>query len=141
MAGLFTELKRRHVFKVGITYIVVAWLLLQVADVILNNIAAPDWVFHVILLLLAISFPLIVMFAWAYDLTPDGFRRTEPIAVAAAGEESSTAGAEASVETAAPAKASVAVLPFVNMSGDKENEYFSDGLSEELLNALSQVNS
>ncbi len=141
MAGLFTELKRRHVFKVGIAYIVVAWLLLQVSDVILNNIAAPDWVFHVILLLLAISFPLIVMFAWAYDLTPDGFRRTEPIAVAAAGEESSTAGTEASVETAAPAKASVAVLPFVNMSGDKDNEYFSDGLSEELLNALSQVNS
>ena len=141
MAGLFTELKRRHVFKVSIAYIVVAWLILQVADVVLNNIAAPGWVFHVILLLLAIGFPLIVMFAWAYDLTPDGFRRTDPIAEAAAGDAASTAGTEASVAPVAPAKASVAVLPFVNMSGDKENEYFSDGLSEELLNALTQVNS
>ena len=142
MAGLFTELKRRNVFKVGIAFIVVAWLILQVSDVILNNIAAPEWVFQVILLLLVISFPLIVMFAWAYDLTPDGFRRTEPTAGGAAvGEESSTVRADATIEPSAPAKASVAVLPFVNMSGDKENEYFSDGLSEELLNALTQVNS
>ncbi len=141
MAGLFSELKRRHVIKVGVAYIIVAWRILQVADVILNNIAAPEWVFQVVLLLLAISFPLIVMFAWAYDLTPDGFRRTDPIAETAVGEESSSAEAESSIEPAAPAKASVAVLPFVNMSGDKENEYFSDGLSEELLNALAKVNS
>ena len=141
MAGLFTELKRRNVFKVGVAYIVVAWLIMQVADVVLNNIAAPDWVFQVILLFLAISFPVIVMFAWAYNLTPDGFRRTEPIAGTSDGEGSSAAVAEATVETVAPAKASIAVLPFVNMSGDQENEYFSDGLSEELLNALTQVNS
>lgn len=71
------ELNRRHVFKVATGYIVMAWLVLQVADVILNNIAAPGWVFHVLLLFLAIGFPFAVFFAWAYDLTPDGVKLTD----------------------------------------------------------------
>jgi hypothetical protein len=73
--SLFNELKRRNVIRVGIAYVVVSWLTLQVADVILNNIEAPGWVFHAILLLLAIGFPLSLLFAWAFELTPEGIKR------------------------------------------------------------------
>ncbi len=134
-------------FRVGITYIVVAWLVLQVADVILNNIGSPPWVFRVIMLLVAIGFPLALVLAWAFDRTPEGLKRTEqrqekPEGETTPGQEGDTAVAEPgalAAAPAAPAGASVAVLPFVNMSGNPENEYFSDGLSEELLNMLAKV--
>lgn len=131
--SLFRELKRRHVFKVGIAYVVVAWLILQVSDVVLGQIGVPDWMFKFILFFLVICFPVILMLAWAYDLTPAGLQRTAAV------------DADADVAEAPPveppSRASVAVLPFVNMSGEKENEYFSDGLSEELLNVLAKINS
>ncbi len=65
---LFTELKRRNVFRVGIAYVVTAWLILQVADIVLDNTPAPDWVMQVIMLLMAIGFPLALLFAWAFEL-------------------------------------------------------------------------
>jgi len=74
--SFFNELKRRNVFKVATAYIVMAWLVMQVADVILNNITAPGWVFHVLLLFLVIGFPFAMFLAWAYDLTPDGIKVT-----------------------------------------------------------------
>lgn len=77
--SFFTELKRRNVFRVGIAYVVVAWLILQISDVILGNIDAPGWVFRVILLLLAIGFPLILLFAWAFELTPEGIKREKQV--------------------------------------------------------------
>jgi len=137
--SLLAELKRRHVFKVSIAYIVVAWVILQVADVFVGNLGLPEWAFKLILVLLVLGFPLIVMFAWAYDLTPEGIVRTteaEPRSPEAEPQAPPEAGA---VAAAPPGKASVAVLPFVNMSGDPENEYFSDGLSEELLNVLAKI--
>ncbi len=70
------ELKRRNVFKVAIAYIIMSWLVMQVADVILNNITAPDWIFQVLLLFLVLGFPFAVFFAWVYDLTPDGIKAT-----------------------------------------------------------------
>ncbi len=73
--SLFNELKRRNVFKVGAAYVVVAWLILQVVDVVINNIGAPDWVFRVILLLLGIGLPVILLFAWAFEMTPEGLKR------------------------------------------------------------------
>ena len=77
--SFFEELKRRSVFKVGIAYIVVAWVIMQVADVILANIEMPDWVFGVVLLLLAIGFPLALFLAWAFELTPEGISRESEI--------------------------------------------------------------
>jgi len=178
--SLFEELKRRNVFKVSIAYIVVAWLLLQVADVILNNVEAPGWVFQVIMLVLAIGFPLIVLFAWAFEMTPEGLKREHEVDrsssitpqtgrkldfviigvlvltlayfaydkfVLSSGRdatlaETATQAAEQAAtepEVAEPDK-SIAVLPFVNMSSDPEQEYFADGISEEILNALAKVN-
>ena len=75
--SLLNELKRRHVFRVAITYIVVTWLILQVADVLLDKIGVPDWTFMVVLVILVIGFPVAVMLAWAYDMTPTGLQRTD----------------------------------------------------------------
>ena len=76
---LFEELKRRNVFRVAITYVVVAWLALQVADVVLNNVEAPDWIFAVIVLVLGIAFPLVLVFAWAFEMTPEGLKREHEV--------------------------------------------------------------
>ena len=174
MSSLFYELKRRNVFRVALVYIVAALLLLQVADVVLNNIEAPNWVFQTILLLVALGFPFAVIFAWAFELTPEGLKKEKDvdrsqsitqvtgrkldftiIAVlvlalgyfaydkfvidSGQGETLATASthAEESSETDTP-EMSIAVLPFVNMSSDPEQEFFSDGISEELLNMLAQ---
>ena len=77
--SLFEELKRRNVIRVSLAYIVAAWLILQLSDILLDNIAAPDWVFQVILLLLGIGLVLTVFFAWAFELTPDGVVRAEEV--------------------------------------------------------------
>ena len=162
--SLFNELKRRNVFRVGFAYIVMAWLVLQVADVILNNITAPGWVFHVLLLFLAIGFPFAVFFAWAFELTPEGLKKEKDvdrsksvtritarkldyvvIAVLVLALAYFTFDKfvldplrDAELVQATTADKSIAVLPFVNMSNDPEQEYFSDGISEELLNVLAQ---
>jgi TolB-like protein len=157
-----------------------SWLVMQVADVILNNVEAPDWVFHVILLLLGIGLPFAVFFSWAFEITPEGVKREHevdrsqsitsqtgkkldrmiivvlvlalayfaydkfvlsPAREAALIEATTKAVAEqTAVESGVsiePDK-SIAVLPFVNMSNDPDQEYFSDGISEELLNVLAQ---
>jgi TolB-like protein/Tfp pilus assembly protein PilF len=183
--ALFDELKRRNVIKVGIAYIVMAWLVLQVADVILNNIEAPGWMFHVLLLFLGIGFLFTVFFAWAFELTPEGLKREhevdrsqsitrktarkldfviigvlllalsyfvydkffpstqyEPDLVEVPSlDEGEWTGADFATETEAAGITgrSIAVLPFVNMSSDPEQEYFADGLSEELLNLLAKI--
>jgi len=77
--SLFNELKRRNVIRVGIAYAVVAWLVMQFADVVLNNITAPEWVFKAIMLLLAIGFPIVLVFAWAFEMTPEGIKREKDV--------------------------------------------------------------
>ena len=77
--SFFEELKRRNVFRVAIAYIVMSWLVMQVADVILNNIDAPGWVFRVILLLLGIGFLIAMFFSWAFEMTPEGLKREHEV--------------------------------------------------------------
>ena len=176
--SFFEELKRRNVVRVGVVYLIAAWLLAQVADLVLENFQAPDWVIQAILITLLIGFPVAVIFAWAFELTPEGIKKEKDvdrsqsitrttgrkldrtmiaILVVAlayfvwesrfspndgdqAGIASSDDAAAQSEGDAGDAKAkSVAVLPFVNMSSDTEQEYFSDGISEEILNSLARV--
>lgn len=181
--SFFKELKRRNVFRVAIGYIITAWLLLQVVDLVLENINTPDWVMQVFMLALAIGFPLAVFFAWAFEMTPDGVKRESevdrtktitrntgrkmdrhiiiamalalvyfaydkfsgpdqdsapPITQTTSAAEDSALSTDSTPVTKTSEK-SVAVLPFINMSQDEENEYFSDGISEELLNVLVKV--
>jgi TolB-like protein len=175
--SFFAELKRRNVIRVGIAYVVVAWVVAQVAEFAFENFGAPDWVLKSVVVMLVLGLPLVLIFAWAFELTPEGIRlekqvdRTESITsqtgrkldrtiivvlLIALGwfawdkfgnvpdpAPSTAAVEEAVAEPAAaePARAdkSVAVLPFVAMSSGPDDEYFADGLTEEILNSLAQL--
>jgi TolB-like protein len=131
-------LKRRNVFKVGSAYVVVAFVLAQVADLVLPTFNAPSWVNQTIFFLLVLGFPVALVLAWALELTPDGIKRdtnaqsTPPLPQPDLQEKDETGNAT-------PPEASIAVLPFLNLSSDPEQEYFSDGISEELLNLLAKI--
>jgi len=179
--SFFDELKRRNVFRVGIAYAVSAWVLLQIVDLVLENITAPEWVMQVFMLAMAIGFPVAVIFAWAFEMTPDGIKRehevdraksitpntgrkldftiigvmavalvyftydkfvASPDQVEVVAEAASLSAEQPASKVSKPAieaEKSIAVLPFVNMSSDPEQEYFADGISEELLNALAKI--
>lgn len=161
------ELKRRHVVKVAIAYAIIAWLLIEVAATTFPILQLPEWSVTLVTALLIIGFPVALFLAWAYELTPAGVERDRGadrsqsvrhttgrkldfviiflLAVAVAylsydkflGEVAApTSGIESVTHGASK---SIAVLPFVNMSDSEENEYFSDGLTEEILTALTQL--
>lgn len=125
MNTFFAELGRRKVLKVAAAYIVVAWLALQVLDVLAPILQLSGWLQRVVLLLLVAGLLPTLLLSWFYDLTPPGFLRT-PAAVATPPPTSTDV-------------ASIAVLPFTDLSAHHDHEYFGDGLAEELLNVLIQV--
>jgi len=170
--GFFGELKRRNVVRVGIAYIVIAWILAQVAEFAFENFGAPDWVLKTIVVILLLGLPLALFFAWAFELTPDGLKREAEVdretsitpqtgrkldrviiatlVVALAyfvwndqqspvTEEAGTSEPAVAAEQSVAGDRSIAVLPFVNMSSDQEQEWFADGLTEELLNSLARM--
>ncbi len=118
----WNEMKRRKVVRVAVAYLVVGWLLIQVADVTLEPLQLPEWADTLVIWLIGLGFPIAIVLAWVLDVTPEGIKVTED-----------------SDDIAPVCDASIAVLPFVNMSGDANNEYFSDGMSEELLNLLARL--
>ncbi len=158
------ELRRRNVFRVAAAYLVVGWLLTEVLTTILPTLGAPEWVARAVILIFAFGFIPAVVLSWFYEIGAHGIeldhkvdrenpdnrraaRQVERVAIAAAivliifvGLFSARYTDDATREARAPvASTSVAVLPFVNMSGDADNEYFSDGLTETLLHMLAQV--
>ena len=195
--SLLGELRRRNVIRMAGLYLIGAWLVVQVAETLLPIFGTPDWVLKTLVLLLALGFVPAMMFAWVFELTPDGLKRDRDVppeqsiaprtarrmdrliviglvavaalvavdrfwprdvtraeAAAAPNDAEAAAAANDPVPTPEPRSASdvaagdsapgssspsIAVLPFVNMSADKDNEYFSDGISEELLNVLVRV--
>jgi len=172
--SFFDELKRRNVIRVGVAYAVAAWVVLQVADLVLDAVEAPTWVLKALLLLIALGFVASLIIAWAYELTPEGIKREKDVArgesithetanklnritigllIAAVlivaidrlvpegthAPPSRSSTTTANMTPVAVDGPSVAVLPFVNMSADPDNEYFSDGIAEELLNVLASI--
>jgi TolB-like protein len=162
--SFFDELKRRNVFRVGIAYTIVGWILAQIAEFAFENFGAPDWVLKSVVVILLLGLPLALFFAWAFEVTPEGVKREADvdrsqsitsqtgrkldyliigILVLALGWFSfdkfyANTGPAPLPESTVQEK-SVAVLPFIAMSSGPDDEYFADGLTEEILNALAQL--
>jgi TolB-like protein len=161
LGSFFAELKRRSVYKVATAYVVVAWLLIQVATQTFPFFEVPNWATRLVILLLVLGFPVAVIIAWAFELTPEGIKRMEDAAVAAPVKRSGgrawivivvaaglvsmalfflgryTVGPRGDAKAAADK--SIAVLPFENRSEDKANSYFADGIQDEILTRLSKI--
>ena len=131
----YHELKRRKVIRVAIVYMVVAWLLIEIASVVFPGLLLPDWTVRFVIALAIIGFPIALVMAWAIELSPDGIKIDPGIS-----EQGTAVVATKSItQKDDDERRSIAVLPFLNLSNDPENEYFSDGMAEELLNLLCKL--
>jgi adenylate cyclase len=158
--SFFAELKRRRVHRVGIAYAIVGYAVIEAADVVFPNIGLGQSAVTLVIALVVLGLPLAVVLSWMFDATPTGIERTEPAGVAAgvaepSGEPAAAAPPAAAEDHAAPAPASprgpvaqtedtrpptaIAILPFANMSDSSENEYFSDGITEDILAHLAMI--
>jgi len=129
---LVQEIRRRKLFRAAMAYAVVAWLLVEIASVVLPTFEAPAWVLQVFTFLMILGFPLALVFAWAYELTPGGLQRDSGDAAATEPRVTNTGNVQ-------QGERSIAVLPFVNMSDDPTNLYFSDGITEEITSKLARL--
>ena len=172
--NFFAELKRRNVYKVAVAYAVVGWLVIQISSTVLPTFHAPEWVVQTLVVLVALGFPIALVLAWAFELTPEGIKRADEVApdesitrktgrklvritvalaVIAAGlfafqwlrptsiltpHQSEAAKSSTPPAPLIPEK-SIAVLPFENLSSDKENAYFAEGIQDEILTRLAKV--
>jgi TolB-like protein len=166
--NFFAELKRRNVYKVAVAYAVVGWLLVQVATQVFPFFEIPNWAVRLVVLAIVIGFPIALVIAWAFELTPEGLKRTEDADLAAQPRRKpyawiyivvigaafsiglffigrytsrntvSAARADAATASSIPQK-SIAVLPFENLSDDKGAAYFADGIQDEILTKLASI--
>jgi len=160
--SLLSELKRRNVFRVAVMYLAVSWLVLQATDVLGSLLGLPSWAGKLVVLLLIIGFPAAVVFSWLYELTPDGVQRDKSVDTNASSRRDTArrlnlltiAAAVLALlvvaldrlvpEDRAPPEThkgivAIAVLPFIDLSSDKDQEHFGDGIAEEVLNLLANV--
>ena len=170
MPSFWGELRRRNVFKVMVAYAIVGWLLIEMSATVFPALKLPEWTVTFVTALVLISFPIILIGAWAFEVTPDGIKRTREVSLKHSvthitgrkfdfaiiallvlalvfmvvdnyvlRDEPAPAPSEQTRPAIQPVEKSIAVLPFVNMSSDPEQEFFSDGLSEEILNLLAKI--
>src|ERR1041385_9352707 len=172
--SVFAELKRRNVYKVAVAYAIVGWLSIQIATQVFPFLEIPNWVVRLVILAVAIGFPIALVIAWAFELTPEGLKRTEDVdasgervqkkrawiyivvigaamsgalffvgrysasSIATSRQDAAPARAEAGTVSTIPQK-SIAVLPFDNLSEEKGNAYFAEGIQDEILTRLAKV--
>ena len=176
MAGYLKELQRRNVFRAVAAYIVLGWILLQVAGGLEDALSLPPWFDTIIAAVLAIGLPIVIIVSWVYEITTEGLQKTRDVAdhqsiasdtgrrlnyITVAGivvllgvvvadrfvsrpdgqavQASSTAATGTAVTAPSASSKSIAVLPFVAMTASQDDEFFADGLSEEVLNVLAQI--
>ncbi len=171
--SLFSELKRRNVFRVGLAYTISAWVIAQVASLVLSSFKAPDWVMQALLLFLGLGFIVAILISWAYELTPDGLKRDAEVSSDASiadhtakklnyitlfaaltvlclfiyqqinpsrtNVSDATLSSENGLTNNNKIENSIAVLPFADMSRERDQEYFADGISEEILNVIVRI--
>src|SRR3989441_7357253 len=154
MPNFFAELKRRNVYKVAIAYAVVAWLLMQIATQVFPFLEIPNWAIRLVIMLIVIGFPIALVIAWAFELTPEGIKRTEDVDLSPALTRKTGRKLDffiiavlllvigillfqrlrpnvSPAVSSSPDK-SIAVLPFENLSEEKANAYFADGIQDEI---------
>jgi TolB-like protein len=168
LGNFFGELKRRNVYKVGVAYAVVGWLVIQIGSTVLPTFHAPEWVTQTLVLLVLLGFPIALVLSWAFELTPEGIKPTEKVApgqsiTPATGRKLTAlivvavliaggwlafqllrtkSATPAAVSTAAPQailEKSIAVLPFENLSEEKANAFFTEGVQDEILTHLARI--
>ena len=161
--NFFAELKRRNVYKVAVAYAVVGWLLIQVATQVFPFFEIPNWAVRLTVLVIVVGFPIALIIAWAFELTPQGIRRTEDVEVRATqsrgvtwiyiavvsailslvlfvlGRYTANNGAPRHSQAATGPQKSIAILPFENLSEEKANAYFAEGIKDEILTKLAAV--
>lgn len=155
--SFFQELKERNVVKVGAIYLITGWLVIQVASTVFPQFGIPEWAGRLVTLLIALGFPIALVLAWALELTPEGIKRAESsvgekrmwtisiaLAIAAIawfelGQQVADEPAQALATKADPNEVSIAVLPFIDLSAERDQEFFALGMSEELLNVLAKI--
>lgn len=130
--NFFAELNRRKVYRVAVAYAVMSWLLIQIATQIFPFFEIPNWAVRLVIVILVLGFPLALVLSWAFDLTPQGIKRTEDA-------DSKVSGStRLALPPDAPEK-SIAILPFENLSSDQQNTYFADGIQDDILSSLAKV--
>src|SRR5437899_5849704 len=161
--NFFSELKRRNVYKVAVAYAVVGWLVIQVSSTVLPTFHAPEWVVQTLVVLVLLGFPIALVLAWAFELTPEGIKRTEDVdhsqptthrtgrtldfliiavllvIIGVFAYQRFGPSQKTSVSVSAIPEKSIAVLPFENLSRDPDNAYFADGIQDEILTRLSKI--
>src|SRR5438067_1863386 len=160
---LLSELKRRNVYKVAVAYAVVGWLVIQVSSTVLPTFHAPEWVVQTLVVLVLLGFPIALVLAWAFELTPEGIKRTEDVdhsqptthrtgrtldfliiavllvIIGVFAYQRFGLSQKTSVSVSAIPEKSIAVLPFENRSRDPDNAYFADGIQDEILTRLAKI--
>lgn len=136
IAAFLGELKRRKVIRVAVVYVVVAWAVMQGGELIFAALGLPEWAVTLLVVFAILGFPLAIVLAWAYELTPDGLQRDRPAEALAARV---LPPAEPRPEPIVERGMSIAVLPFEDMSEKQDQVYFCEGIAEEILNALDKI--
>src|SRR4051794_37176288 len=154
MSGFFEEVQRRKVYRVAVAYVVAAGGIIQLASAAFPAWELPNWALRLVITLLLIGFPIALIFAWIFDITPEGIQRTSGVEAVRSSHRrrniailcvigvaiSGVAGFFVLPRAAAKkVDKSIAVLPFENLSDDKENAYFADGIQDDILTNLSKI--